>query len=353
MRRFFWLLRALARSPQSWSSYSGYIRQVSQLCHAFRRSHDIDTARSLYRNATLEKIALLQAINQRETAFAESSVVALGIMDRMANILTDLQSTSSNISGVRMKMAKIVERNLGELFDRYKRDAHDTQSKLMGQAADQQAELIQNHSEAYLTNILFKQSQVAVASMNVVQTEMADLGQDLALSTATKMSSEETEMQRQASIDHRHALQSSIQSLTFLASTMMSLSALTEEKMSSINQTAREVQRALASPTGLLFWTLGIRDTSWAQIGRIVEGVSMVQVFHIAKYLPYLAAVARIAIYLIVCLYGIVGSIAFGIHKVASYVWSFATRHGQRRLELSHAATPTIPVVRSSSTLCV
>ncbi|KAG8878507.1 hypothetical protein FRB97_002445 [Tulasnella sp. 331] len=240
MRRFFWLLRALARSPQSWSSYSGYIRQVSQLCHAFRRSHDIDTARSLYRNATLEKIALLQAINQRETAFAESSVVALGIMDRMANILTDLQSASSNISGVRMKMAKIVERNLGELFDRYKRDAHDTQSKLMGQAADQQAELIQN----------------AI----------------IRLSTATKMSSEETEMQRQASIDHRHALQRSIQSLTFLASTMMSLSALTEEKMSSINQTAREVQRALASPTGLLFWTLGIRDTSWAQIGRIVEG---------------------------------------------------------------------------------
>lgn len=37
---------ALSRSPQHWSSYSGYLRDVPQLCFAFRRWHDIDTGRN-------------------------------------------------------------------------------------------------------------------------------------------------------------------------------------------------------------------------------------------------------------------------------------------------------------------
>ncbi|KAF8198577.1 hypothetical protein BJ912DRAFT_1055458 [Pholiota molesta] len=32
---------SLARSAQFWSSYSGYLREVPQLCHAFRRWNDI------------------------------------------------------------------------------------------------------------------------------------------------------------------------------------------------------------------------------------------------------------------------------------------------------------------------
>ncbi|KAF8882190.1 hypothetical protein CPB84DRAFT_1648017, partial [Gymnopilus junonius] len=57
---------SLARSAQFWSSYSGYLREVPQLCHAFRRWHDIDLARDIYHNATVEKLALVRFLVNRE-----------------------------------------------------------------------------------------------------------------------------------------------------------------------------------------------------------------------------------------------------------------------------------------------
>ncbi|KAF8588108.1 hypothetical protein K439DRAFT_704896 [Ramaria rubella] len=57
---------ALSRSAQFWSSYSGYLREAPQLCFAYRRWNDIDTAKSIYLNATLEKLALLRLLKHRE-----------------------------------------------------------------------------------------------------------------------------------------------------------------------------------------------------------------------------------------------------------------------------------------------
>ncbi|KAG2067082.1 hypothetical protein BDR04DRAFT_945768, partial [Suillus decipiens] len=51
---------ALSRSAQFWSSYSGYLREIPQLCFAFRRWMEIDTAKDIYRNITLEKLALIR-----------------------------------------------------------------------------------------------------------------------------------------------------------------------------------------------------------------------------------------------------------------------------------------------------
>ncbi|KZV96388.1 hypothetical protein EXIGLDRAFT_671083, partial [Exidia glandulosa HHB12029] len=52
-------VEALQRSVQFWSSYSGYLQRVSLHCYAFRAGAEIDIARTLYANATSEKIALL------------------------------------------------------------------------------------------------------------------------------------------------------------------------------------------------------------------------------------------------------------------------------------------------------
>ncbi|KAF9475726.1 hypothetical protein BDN70DRAFT_223506 [Pholiota conissans] len=57
---------SLARSAQFWSSYSGYLREVPQLCYAFRRWNDIDLAKDIYHNATVEKIALIRFLVNRE-----------------------------------------------------------------------------------------------------------------------------------------------------------------------------------------------------------------------------------------------------------------------------------------------
>lgn len=57
---------ALSRSAQFWSSYSGYLREIPQLCFAFRRWNDIDLARDIYKNATIENINFLRSLVNRE-----------------------------------------------------------------------------------------------------------------------------------------------------------------------------------------------------------------------------------------------------------------------------------------------
>ncbi|KAF8067630.1 hypothetical protein FPV67DRAFT_1416278, partial [Lyophyllum atratum] len=59
-------VEALSRSAQFWSSYSGYLREVPQLCFAFRRWHDIDTAREVYKNITSHQATLLRYLISRE-----------------------------------------------------------------------------------------------------------------------------------------------------------------------------------------------------------------------------------------------------------------------------------------------
>ncbi|PWN50033.1 hypothetical protein IE53DRAFT_263827 [Violaceomyces palustris] len=53
-------IEALSRSAQFWSSYSGYIREVPQLCFALRRWHDIDKAKEVYQQLSLQKKVLME-----------------------------------------------------------------------------------------------------------------------------------------------------------------------------------------------------------------------------------------------------------------------------------------------------
>ncbi|KAI0659296.1 hypothetical protein C8Q70DRAFT_986937 [Cubamyces menziesii] len=59
-------VQALSRSAQYWSSYSGYLREVPQLCFAFMRWNDIDVAKELHRNTTVQSLDLLQYLAGRE-----------------------------------------------------------------------------------------------------------------------------------------------------------------------------------------------------------------------------------------------------------------------------------------------
>ncbi|KAG8768112.1 hypothetical protein FRC12_005762 [Ceratobasidium sp. 428] len=56
-------VEALSRSAQHWSSYSGYLREIPQLCTAYRRLNEIDHAKSIYANITLEKAALFSSLD--------------------------------------------------------------------------------------------------------------------------------------------------------------------------------------------------------------------------------------------------------------------------------------------------
>ncbi|KAF8532608.1 hypothetical protein JB92DRAFT_2841820 [Gautieria morchelliformis] len=81
---------ALSRSAQFWSSYSGYLREVPQLCFAYRRWHDIDTSKSIYMNGTLEKLALIRLLKQREMRMAT-------LVEEWGESILDFRTYSGNL----------------------------------------------------------------------------------------------------------------------------------------------------------------------------------------------------------------------------------------------------------------
>ncbi|KAJ7885704.1 hypothetical protein B0H14DRAFT_2698767 [Mycena olivaceomarginata] len=113
---------ALSRSPQFWSSYSGYLREVPQLCFAFRRWNDIDTARDTYRNATIEITNLkLWDIQLSELANVASRLkIAFNTMDVL-------------ISGV----APRFEHELTRIVKEFKADLQEAQTRKQSHTADQ------------------------------------------------------------------------------------------------------------------------------------------------------------------------------------------------------------------------
>lgn len=79
-------VEALYRSPQLWSSYSGYLRQIPQLCFAYRRWHDIDTAKRIYQNATFEKVSLLKMLKRHHEELLERESAFSGNLENLASI---------------------------------------------------------------------------------------------------------------------------------------------------------------------------------------------------------------------------------------------------------------------------
>ncbi|KIY70868.1 hypothetical protein CYLTODRAFT_441713 [Cylindrobasidium torrendii FP15055 ss-10] len=82
-------VEALSRSAQFWSSYSGYLREVPQLCASYLRLNDIDAARTIYHNISLEKTLLLQQMLQRERD-------AQSVTDMLGNHLMNMATMSSS-----------------------------------------------------------------------------------------------------------------------------------------------------------------------------------------------------------------------------------------------------------------
>ncbi|KAM5531414.1 hypothetical protein V8D89_014938 [Ganoderma adspersum] len=82
---------ALSRSAQYWSSYSGYLREVTQLCYAYQRWNDIDTAKEAHKNTTMEAMNVLRYLTDREKRMERTyedsrSVVVVGSLQRHLSV---------------------------------------------------------------------------------------------------------------------------------------------------------------------------------------------------------------------------------------------------------------------------
>ncbi|KAG9077450.1 hypothetical protein FS749_010653 [Ceratobasidium sp. UAMH 11750] len=89
--------QALARSAQHWSSYSGYLREIPQLCTAYRRLHEIDHAKSIYANITLDKMALFSSLEVYHSKLAIREEELEALTKLLGSIATSLGQQSSVI----------------------------------------------------------------------------------------------------------------------------------------------------------------------------------------------------------------------------------------------------------------
>ncbi|TRM57494.1 hypothetical protein BD626DRAFT_211910 [Schizophyllum amplum] len=109
-------VNALSRSAQYWSSYSGYLREIPQLCFAYRRWHDIDTAKDIYRNATLRELDLLHALDERGLQQAEALAIFGDQLLGMRNALSDLATLSQDLNALAHNLPAILKQQAEEII---------------------------------------------------------------------------------------------------------------------------------------------------------------------------------------------------------------------------------------------
>ncbi|KAI0292895.1 hypothetical protein BC826DRAFT_1017394 [Russula brevipes] len=86
-------VEALSRSTQSWASYSGYLREIPQLCFAYQRSNEKYLALEIYRNATVEKIAYIRHLRQWAEKEDEARAVWQSLLVDLKNSIDNLQAS--------------------------------------------------------------------------------------------------------------------------------------------------------------------------------------------------------------------------------------------------------------------
>nr|GAT54796.1 RING finger protein [Mycena chlorophos] len=126
---------ALSRSAQFWSSYSGYLREVPQLCFAFRRWNDIDTARDIYRNSTMEASKLMHWILTR-SSLEEQALAAWEMkLDELERNTRRLDDISNLLNGVLDIAAPRMEAELIRILHLFREELVRSQQNVQSQNA--------------------------------------------------------------------------------------------------------------------------------------------------------------------------------------------------------------------------
>ncbi|KAJ6590499.1 hypothetical protein DFH09DRAFT_1139517 [Mycena vulgaris] len=119
---------ALSRSAQFWSSYSGYLREVPQLCFAFRRWNDIDTAKDIYKNATIETMTLIQLLLDRENTDLTGQKLWDAHLSDLEDVATRLKAMSNMIDAVTSAATPRFENELSMILDAFRAGLADVQT---------------------------------------------------------------------------------------------------------------------------------------------------------------------------------------------------------------------------------
>ncbi|KAG8908736.1 hypothetical protein FRB99_002974 [Tulasnella sp. 403] len=284
---------ALSRSAQFWASYSGYLREASQLCFVLRRWNDIDTAKLIYRNATLEKVALLRALRHREDLARERAHHFDGVLANMREATADLQDVTTQLDYMSRSVADEATKVFNQLSEKHVNSLESFQSRMLYSATEAHGDLInevQNnlkfatkaHADTlkgvvddvrqtleHSRELLLAEEDNAVRVFNTIDANWRSLGEGMvgarlafqAMMDASFRASSELDAQI---LRHRHATDETVQALMTLTASFESYASSIEKRLVSLNETIWDIQNSWNHPKGYPFNNLTI--LSWTKV---------------------------------------------------------------------------------------
>ncbi|KAJ3735042.1 hypothetical protein DFJ43DRAFT_67545 [Lentinula guzmanii] len=275
-------VNALSRSAQFWSSYSGYLREIPQLCFTFQRGNDIDNAKEIFRNISLNQDVFLQMVVDREHVNKAHAERWSAYFDDAADIANEIslltQRIQAEASGAVEELQKhgidtlgIVSRSLSEFRSQAEND-HSNQVKEINSAL---AGLSERHShdlqaivpelEVIMRELITQLFETARKEQGAVLSELTTSVQDqwrvlysefsamheaishlTASTTSTSLSITSHFRQTTQDIHQAHALISN--SANQLSDVLDRLAERTNEHMEVLNVKAEELKEKLLPP---------------------------------------------------------------------------------------------------------
>ncbi|KAG8952297.1 hypothetical protein FRC04_004725 [Tulasnella sp. 424] len=330
---------ALSRSPQHWSSYSGYLRDVPQLCFAFRRWHDIDTAHLIQRNTSIEALNLLVLLRGREEAESKRLQQMKITIEDMEMMKQDLQHSVERMREAPREALVEASDMIAQLFEQHSEMLEEVQDALVLRLQQSHELVIRElrraviltvekvHSEAIATAfetakyhsqkshlLLQNQYELASSALDALDAKWQGFAlRMLALHESTEAilasasrASSELDTQFQKLTQHQVSIDKTSRSLDTLSTSLEQLVALAEDRLISINNTAWEVQNSLSTSVTPGWFLRVAEDVLWS---------AYLQLKHLG--VKRLAASVDIAYYMLpACWY---------ILRPASIFWGIAT----------------------------
>ncbi|KAG2339676.1 hypothetical protein BDR05DRAFT_1061997 [Suillus weaverae] len=239
---------ALSRSAQFWSSYSGYLREIPQLCFAFRRWMEIDTAKDIYRNITLEKLALIRFILEQQRGFTAAHQNWERSSTDLGDLISVLKSTSGHIRDVADVTSTSIIQNTESLFTKMEttlsvinQRSFDDRIRSLDKVDQRIDELTLSHSKALSSLLSLVESRLTAEIEDIASLMLEQSLQSRAVADQVQQKWSALDATFFAMQNSFHDLQSVIIGLTFSLET--SLSQVVH---------VQEIQREIAESVSLL-----------------------------------------------------------------------------------------------------
>ncbi|KAG0143351.1 hypothetical protein CROQUDRAFT_96378 [Cronartium quercuum f. sp. fusiforme G11] len=185
---------ALHASPQSWSSYSGHLREAATLCFGYVNLNGVDKARELYRNTSAIANQLLVSLRRQASAREQSHVE---LRDSIVHHLsTGSRSIAEAMEAGRAQLERLFSLSLNNL--KHSEVALETQKTNFGELVDRLA----NRDSLERG----KRAKDLSSGMERFVTSAEDVLQKLAVDVVLKSSAASKALQQELSVSVGHEL---------------------------------------------------------------------------------------------------------------------------------------------------